>query len=111
MGQPDLPQQRFQGLHHQFVASAKAVQLAHEIDPQVKVGNMMIYSASYPLTCNPDDVLKNQAYNHMKNLVAGEDGPAVVDKVVNHLPRGPGVALLGQTEGHLVVGGDLLPQP
>lgn len=72
MSQPDNPQQRFQGLHHQFVASAKAVQLAHEIDPNVKVGNMMIYSASYPLTCNPDDVLKNQAYNHMKNYFCSD---------------------------------------
>ncbi len=72
MNQPDNPQQRFQGLHHQFLASAKVVRLAHEIDPNVKVGNMMIYSASYPLTCNPDDVLKNQAYNHMKNYFCSD---------------------------------------
>ena len=72
MGQPDIPQQRFQGLHHQFIASALAVKLAHEIDPDCKVGNMMIYSASYPFTCNPDDVLKNQAYNHMKNYFCSD---------------------------------------
>ena len=72
LGQPDIPQQRFQGLHHQFIASALAVKLAHEIDPNCKVGNMMIYSASYPLTCNPDDVLKNQAYNHMKNYFCSD---------------------------------------
>ena len=63
MQQPDIPQQRYQGLHHMFVASALAVQMAHEIDPEYKVGNMMIYSASYPLTCNPADVLLNQKYN------------------------------------------------
>ena len=33
---------------------------------------MMIYSASYPFTCNPDDVLKNQAYNHMKNYFCSD---------------------------------------
>ena len=60
MEQPDIPQQRYQGLHHMFLASALAVQMAHEIDPEYKVGNMMIYSASYPMTCNPDDVVLNQ---------------------------------------------------
>ena len=72
MAQPDLPQQRFQGLHHMFVASAKAVQLAHEIDPNYKVGNMMIYAASYPLTCAPDDVLKNQEYNRIMNYFCSD---------------------------------------
>ena len=67
MNQPDLPQQRFQGLHHMFVASALAVKMAHEIDPEYKVGNMMIYSASYPLTCSPDDVLACQRYNRLYN--------------------------------------------
>ena len=56
MKQPDIPQQRYQGLHHMLVASALAVKMAHEIDPNYRVGNMMIYSASYPLTrttCSP----------------------------------------------------------
>lgn len=72
MQQPDLPQQRFQGLHHMFLASAQAVKLAHEIDPNYKVGNMMIYAASYPLTCNPDDVLKNQEYNRIMNYFCSD---------------------------------------
>lgn len=72
MEQPDLPQQRFQGLHHMFLASAQAVKLAHEIDPDYKVGNMMIYAASYPLTCNPDDVLKNQEYNRVMNYFCSD---------------------------------------
>lgn len=67
MNQPDIPQQRYQGLHHMFVASALAVQMAHEIDPNYRVGNMMIYSASYPLTCDPDDVLACQHYNRLYN--------------------------------------------
>ena len=67
MDQPDIPQQRYQGLHHMFLASAMAVKLAKEIDPNYKVGNMIIYSASYPLTCNPDDVLVDQDYNRLYN--------------------------------------------
>lgn len=67
MSQLDIPQQRYQGLHHMFVASALAVKMAKEIDPNYQVGNMMIYMASYPLTSNPDDILLNQAYNQMNN--------------------------------------------
>jgi 6-phospho-beta-glucosidase len=67
MDQPDNPQQRYQGLHHMFVASAKAVVMGHEIDPDYQIGNMMLYSTSYPLTCAPDDVLQNQWYNRVFN--------------------------------------------
>ena len=67
MKQPDIPQQRYQGLHHMMVASALAVKMAHEIDPNYRVGNMMIYSASYPLTFDPDDVLACQQYNRRYN--------------------------------------------
>ena len=72
MNQPDIPQQRYQGLHHMFLASAKAVKRAHEIDPDYKVGSMMIYSCSYPLTCNPDDVLANQEYNRIQNYFCSD---------------------------------------
>lgn len=54
---PDRPQERYQGLHHQFVASAMAVKYAHEHYPQFKMGNMICFITSYPLTCNPDDIL------------------------------------------------------
>ncbi len=72
MKQVDIPQLRYQGLHHQFVASAKAVKLAHEIDPAYQVGNMMIYATSYALTCHPDDVLKNQQWNRMMNYFCSD---------------------------------------
>ena len=50
-----------QSLHHQFVASARAVTRAHEIDPKNIVGCMIGGGpSSYPLTCDPKDVLKNQ---------------------------------------------------
>lgn len=57
---PDKPQERFQALHHQFVASAKVVKYAHEHYPEYKMGNMICFILSYPLTCNPDDIVKNQ---------------------------------------------------
>ncbi|MEG0452107.1 MAG: glycoside hydrolase family 1 protein [Coprobacillus sp.] len=67
MSQVDVPQLRFQGLHHQFLASAKAVQLAHKIDPNYQVGCMIVYATSYALTCNPDDIILNQQTNHIMN--------------------------------------------
>lgn len=57
---PDKPQERFQALHHQFIASARAVKLAHEKYPQFKMGNMNIFATMYPYTCNPDDIIKTQ---------------------------------------------------
>ena len=57
---PDRPAERLQAIHHQFVASAKAVKYAHENYPQFKMGNMICFVTSYPLTCAPEDVLANQ---------------------------------------------------
>ena len=63
----DVPQRRYEALHNQFVASAKAVTLAHEIDPANKVGCMVASAATYPYSCDPDDVLEAQAANRRAN--------------------------------------------
>ncbi|MBD5515437.1 MAG: glycoside hydrolase family 1 protein [Lachnospiraceae bacterium] len=63
---PDEKQIRYQGLHHQFVASAKVVKLAHEKYPQFKMGNMTLFATKYPNTCNPDDILRCQ--KEMRNM-------------------------------------------
>ena len=61
---PDYPKEAvrasLQSLHHQFVASARAVRAAHRINPEMMVGAMLAGVCSYPLTSNPDDVLANQ---------------------------------------------------
>lgn len=56
----EMLRENYQSLHNQFVASAKAVQRAHEINPNFKVGCMIAGMCSYPLTCDPKDVLKTQ---------------------------------------------------
>ena len=56
----DNPQVRFQALHHQFVASARVVKYAHEHYPQFKMGDMNLFATSYPLTCDPNDVIACQ---------------------------------------------------
>lgn len=68
----DDPQKRYTALHHQLVASAKAVKAAHSIDPDNKVGCMILGRASYPYTCNPDDVLKAQQVMRKANYYCGD---------------------------------------
>ena len=43
-------------MHHELVASASATRIAHEIDPELKIGCMVIASPAYPLTPAPSDV-------------------------------------------------------
>ena len=45
---------------NQLLASALAVQEAHKVNSDMMVGNMIGYGASYPYTCNPEDVLKQR---------------------------------------------------
>lgn len=70
--QVDIPQLRFQGLHHQLVASAKAVKLAHEKYPQFKMGCMLIHVPNYPYNCNPDNIIAYQKENQIKNYLCGD---------------------------------------
>lgn len=63
---------RYQGLHHQFVASALTVKKAHEIDPNIMVGCMIAGNVSYPYTPNPADVLKTQEVMQMANFFCGD---------------------------------------
>ena len=55
---PNLEQAKYQGAHHQFVASALATKLCHEIIPGSQVGCMISYQLLIPYSCNPDDVQK-----------------------------------------------------
>lgn len=52
--------QAYQHLHYQFVASARAVKIGHEVDPTNKIGCMICGITYYPLTCDPDDILWNR---------------------------------------------------
>ena len=52
-------QVKYQAAHHELVASALATKIAHEIDPENKVGCMLAAGNVYPYTCHPDDVWKS----------------------------------------------------
>jgi len=51
-------------VYHQFLASARAVKLAHEIDPTNKVGMMYGGIFGYPATCAPEDMIGCMDYMH-----------------------------------------------
>lgn len=69
---PEEASDRFTALHHQFVASAKAVVIGHEINPEFKIGLMIAGSMVYPLTCNPLDVKESQNKMNMNNWFCGD---------------------------------------
>jgi len=62
------PQNLYQAHHHIFVASAKAVQIGHQINPDNKIGMMVSYTPSYPMTCLPEDVMEAIEFNRQKEF-------------------------------------------
>ena len=53
----------YQAIHHQLVASARAVKACHEIVPDGKMGNMLLGGLLYPLSCRPADMLETLQKN------------------------------------------------
>ena len=75
----DMPfeQAIYQAMHHQMIASAKAVKIGHEILPEAQIGCMMTKLCFYPFTCKPEDNLANQQrmrgiYRYVDIQVFGE---------------------------------------
>ncbi len=49
-------QVKYQAAHNELVASAMATRLAHQINPDFKIGCMLAAGNFYPFSCNPKDV-------------------------------------------------------
>ncbi len=50
----------YQAAHYELVASARAVKIGHEINPDLKIGCMIAMCPIYPATCAPKDILMAQ---------------------------------------------------
>lgn len=50
----------YQAAHYELVASAKAVQIGHAINPDFQIGCMIALVPIYPETCKPGDILMAQ---------------------------------------------------
>ena len=60
----------YQSAHHQFVASALAVKIGHEINPEFKIGCMIAWIPIYPYSCNPDDMVTSVEEMHERTYFA-----------------------------------------
>lgn len=60
--------QLYQAIHHEMVASASAVKIAHEINPDCKVGCMILSMPVYPLSPDPSDVIKAMEESHQHDM-------------------------------------------
>ena len=69
---PEEASDRFTALHHQFVASAQAVVMGHEINPDFRIGCMIAGTEMYPYSCNPADVKEAQDAMNMRNYFCGD---------------------------------------
>lgn len=56
-------QAMYDSIHHELMASAIATRVAHEIDPENKVGCMLAAGSYYPYNCRPEDVFQAQTDN------------------------------------------------
>lgn len=64
LSQQDL----YQAVHHELVASALATKIAHEINPEMKVGCMVIAMPAYPMTSHPLDQLAVRQFENQNYL-------------------------------------------
>lgn len=60
----------YRAVHHQFLASAAAVKLCHEMIPDAKIGCMILGITVYPLTPDPDDIIKTMERDRETYLFA-----------------------------------------
>ena len=64
LSQQDL----YQAVHHELVASALATKIAHEINPEIKVGCMVLAMPAYPMTSHPLDQLAVRQFENQNYL-------------------------------------------
>ncbi|MBF0786439.1 MULTISPECIES: glycoside hydrolase family 1 protein [unclassified Streptococcus] len=61
-------QDLYQAIHHELVASSLVTKIAHEINPDFKVGCMVLAMPTYPMTPDPKDVLAAHQFENLNYL-------------------------------------------
>lgn len=62
----DLNSAKYQAVHHEMVACARATRYAHEHYPNMQIGMMLCGGPSYAATCKPEDQLAALKHNQME---------------------------------------------
>ena len=66
-GNYDNPEEAmYQCGHYELVASAKAVKIGHEINPNFLIGNMIAMVPIYPFSCRPADMVLSTEMMHQR---------------------------------------------
>lgn len=65
----DMPNERYQALHHQIIATAKISNYIHLKYPKMHLGCMLAYYCTYPYSCNPQDILLSEQHNQIRNCL------------------------------------------
>ena len=61
-------QDLYQAVHYELVASALATKIGHEINPDFKIGCMVLAMPAYPMTPKPEDVLAAREFENQNYL-------------------------------------------
>ena len=56
----------YQAAHYELVASAIAVKIGHEINPDMQIGCMIAMCPIYPATCKPEDIFMAMSAMHKR---------------------------------------------
>lgn len=56
----------YQVAHNELIASAKAVKIGREINPDFEIGLMISHVAIYPYSCNPEDMMESVKANRLR---------------------------------------------
>lgn len=83
----------YQACHHEFVASALATKLCHEIIPDAKVGCMVLSMPIYPLTPKPDDIIKVMQSDHFNDFFCDLHARGVYPKYLDRFFKENGIEI------------------
>lgn len=56
----------YQVAHNELIASAKAVQIGKQINPNFKIGAMISHVPIYPYSCHPEDMMESVKANRLR---------------------------------------------
>lgn len=62
----DLKSAKYQAVHNEMVACARAAHYAHEHYPDIQIGMMLCGGPAYAATCKPEDQLATLKHNQME---------------------------------------------
>lgn len=66
----DLRSAKYQAVHNEMVACARATKYAHEHHPEMQIGMMLCGGPDYPASCKPEDMLAALKHNQMEYFFA-----------------------------------------